>query len=116
MYNLSKLAGKSCSSFICSLKTSINFPIHSIFIKVCKVALLLWFIVAKDCGFDFNVRNLNIKLLYTATLYQVTSYLYIKPIKTPSHLDWGQLRVVSKVTPFLLFLTLRVMENSSVLT
>ena len=100
-YNLSKLIGKSCSSFICSLKTSISFPIHSIFINVCKVALLLWFIVAKDCGFDFNVRNMNIKLLYTATLYQVKSYLHIKQIKTPSHLDWGQLRV---------------MENSSVLT
>ena len=25
-YNLSKLVGKSCSSFICSLKTSISFP------------------------------------------------------------------------------------------
>ena len=102
-YNLSKLVGKSCSSFICSLKTSISFPIHSIFNNVCKVALLLWFIVAKDCGFDFNVRNLNIKLLYTATLYQVKSYLHIKPIKKPSHLGWGQMRVVSKVTPFLLF-------------
>ena len=102
-YNLSKLVGKSCSSFICSLKTRISFPIHSIFIYVCKVALLLWFIVAKDCGFDFIVRNLNTKLRYTETLYQVKSYLQMKPLKTPSHLDWGQLRVVSKVTPFLLF-------------
>ena len=67
------------------------------------MALLLWFIVAKDCGVDFIVRNLNTKLLYTAALYQVKSYLQMKPIKTPSHLDWGQLRVVSKVTPFLLF-------------
>ena len=49
----------------------------------------MWFIVTKDCGFDFIVRNLNTKLLYTATRYQV--------------LDWGQLGVVSKVTPFLLF-------------
>ena len=49
-YNLSKLVGKSCSSFICSLKTSLSFPIHSIFIYVCKVALLLWFIVAKLVG------------------------------------------------------------------
>ena len=102
-YNFSKLVGKSCSSFISSLNTSISFPIHSIFIYVCKVALLLWFIVAKDCGFDFIVRNLNTILLYTATLYQVKPYLQIKPIKTPSHLDWGQLMVVSKVTPFLLF-------------
>ena len=102
-YNLSKLVGKSCSSFICSLKTSISFPVHNIFIYFCKVALLLWLIVTKDCGFDFNVRNQNTKLLYTATRYQVKSYLQIKPIKTPSHLDWGQLRVVSKVTPFLLF-------------
>ena len=115
-YNLSKLVGKSCSSFIWSLKTSLSFPIHSIFIYVCKVALLLWFIVAKDCGFDFIVRNLNTKLHYTETLYQVKSYLQMKPIKTPSHLDWGQLRVVSKVIPFLLFLTLRVMVNSSILT
>ena len=68
-YNLSKMVGKSCSSFICSLKTSLSFPIHSIFIYVCKVALLLWFIVAKDCGFDFIVRNLITKLLHTATLY-----------------------------------------------
>ena len=100
-YNLSKLVGKSCSSFICSLKTSISFPIHSIFIYVCKEALLLWFIVAKDCGFDFIVRNLTTKLLHTATLYQVKSYLQIKPIKTASHLDWGQLRVVAKFTPFI---------------
>ena len=40
----------------------------------------------------------------------------IKPIKTPNHLNRGQLRVVSKVTSFLLFLTLRVMESSSILT
>ena len=60
-YNLSKLVGESCSSFICSLKTSISFPIHSIFIYICKVAHLLWFIVAKDCGFDFTVRNLTTK-------------------------------------------------------
>ena len=102
-YNLSKLVGKSFSSFICSLKISLSFPIHSIFIYVCKVALLLRFIVAKDYGFDFIVRNLNTKLRDTETMYQVKSYLQMKPIKTPSHLDWGQLRVVSKVTPFLLF-------------
>ena len=40
-YNLSKLVGKSCSSFICSLKTSISFPIHSIFINVCCGSSLL---------------------------------------------------------------------------
>ena len=54
-----------------------------------------------DCGFDFIVRNLNTKLLYTATLYQVKSYLKFKLIKTPSHFDWGQLRFISKVAPFL---------------
>ena len=35
----------------------------------------MWFIVTKDCGFDFIVRNLNTKLLYTATRYQVKSFL-----------------------------------------
>ena len=66
-------------------------------------------VVAKDCGFDFIVRNLTTKLLHTATLYQVKSYLQIKPIKISSNLDWRQMRVVSKVKPFLL--TLNIESN-----
>ena len=54
------------------------------------------------------------ELHHTVTLYQ--AYLQIKPIKIWSHYDWRRLRVVSNVTPFMQFLTLRVMENSSILT
>ena len=41
------------------------------------------------------------ELHHTATLYQLKPYLQAKAIKTSNHLDWGRLRVVSKITPFL---------------
>ena len=104
-YNLSKLVGKSCSSFICSLKTSISFPIHSIFIYVCRVALLLWFIVAKIAdSILFEKSEYKIALHCNSVSSKVVSTTQAN--KTPSHLDWGQLRVVSKVTTFLLFLNI----------
>ena len=49
------------------------------------------------------------ELPHTATLYQVKPYLQMKQ---SSHLDWGRLRVVSKVTPFLLIFNMGVVAGS----
>ena len=51
--------------------------------------------------FNFVVRNVPRELFHIVTLYQVKPYLQINAIKPSCHHDWGRMRVVSKVIPFL---------------